>query len=43
MKKGALAIAAVLIALFFGTAAGLAAEAAVKIGILIDQSSLYAD
>jgi len=43
MKKGALAIAAVLIALFFGTAAGLAAEAAVKIGILNDQSSLYAD
>jgi branched-chain amino acid transport system substrate-binding protein len=43
MKNGALAIAAVLIALFSGTAAGLAAEAAVKIGILNDQSSLYAD
>jgi branched-chain amino acid transport system substrate-binding protein len=43
MKNGALVIAAVLIALFSGTAAGLAAEAAVKIGILNDQSSLYAD
>jgi branched-chain amino acid transport system substrate-binding protein len=43
MKNGALVIAAVLTALFSGTAAGLAAEAAVKIGILNDQSSLYAD
>jgi len=43
MKNGALVIAAVLIALFSGPAAGLAAEAAVKIGILNDQSSLYAD
>jgi branched-chain amino acid transport system substrate-binding protein len=43
MKNGALVTAAVLTALFSGTAAGLAAEAAVKIGILNDQSSLYAD
>jgi branched-chain amino acid transport system substrate-binding protein len=43
MKNGALVTAAVLTALFSGTAAGLAAEAAVKIWILNDQSSLYAD
>jgi branched-chain amino acid transport system substrate-binding protein len=38
-----LAIAAILIALFSATSAGLAAEAAVKIGVLNDQSSPYAD
>jgi len=43
MKNGALAFAAVLSALLTIASAGRAAADGVKIGILNDQSSLYAD